>query len=479
MRKKNVRRFVFILTIILILIMSGSPSHAGTSDGYWLLIHTEAIIPDDNVSSDGSYEKYYDDSDGRIEFRRIKNFTSSSGNQRDILEVEGTWSRPPEVVLGDDSITLNATVKINEFQKVNTNYSGIELWMHWTLPSVKIGTAGSDAALSDANGIKTLKASVVDGVIAKDFDHKTLSRKISAGNGGDQRVLNVVVNADGILGYRYTYEWTLGDPAQRFSYGDLLNYLKNEQNRNEMRNTLRVSNQFTVNAVNGDYRARTREVTFDELKNCFHSDVRFFMILRGIMPTPKTFTDVPESNWASPFISRASSYGFVSGTGDGKYSPQSSVTRAQFIAMVMNVIGAEHSASAPSTYSDVKPGDWYYDVVVAAKEKGILNYLDVAAFTPNQQLTREEMSAILSGVLTAESITPVSTKAQISSAFGDAAIISNAFRESVQRVYDIGLMGGKGQGRFDPKGLTTRAEAAAVQLKVMEALFDILPIHEN
>lgn len=412
MRKKNVRRFVFILTIILILIMSGCPSQASTSDGYWLLIHTEAIIPDDSVSSDGSYEKYYDDSDGRIEFRRIKNFTSSSGNQRDILEVEGTWSRPPEVVLGDDSITLNATVKINEFQKVNTNYSGIELWMHWTLPSVKIGTAGSDA-------------------------------------------------------------------AQRFSYGDLLNDLKNEQNRNEMRNTLRVSNQFTVNAVNGDYLARTREVTFDELKNCFHSDVRFFMILRGIMPTPKTFTDVPESNWASPFISRASSYGFVSGTGDGKYSPQSSVTRAQFIAMVMNVIGAEHSASAPSTYSDVKPGDWYYDVVVAAKEKGILNYLDAAAFTPNQQLTREEMSAILSGVLTAESITPVSTKAQISSAFGDAANISNAFRESVQHVYDIGLMGGKGQGRFDPKGLTTRAEAAAVQLKVMEALFDILPIHEN
>ena len=463
-----------LIVIICLPLSFGKINFSQESSGYWLLTHTEAIVPDDKISQDGSYNQYYDDSNGNITYKRTKNLDVGGQKKMEVLEMQASWSQPPEVILGSDVLSLNLSATINQFQRVNTNYSGIEIWAHWTLPSVKIGTSGIDAALLKPDGKSSVKATISDGSIAKPSDTQSVSKLISAGKSSDIRVLNIVVNSDGTMGYRYTYEWTVGDASSRFSYDNLLDYLKNRDNRLDIKNALSTSQNAFSFRMNEAYRAQNTEVTFDSLRECFHSDMRFIMILRGIAPTPKAFTDVSDSNWSSPYVKKASTYGFVSGVGNNRFDPQNSVTRAQFIAMIMNVLGAKPYEGNSSAYGDVKSGDWFYNAVGSAYDLGLLEAFKSSTFAPNQALTREEMASMLAGALNSEAIQARHASEDLDTVFTDASQISELHRTSIQTVYDNKLMGGKGQGIFDPKGLTTRAESAAVQLKLMEILFGIM-----
>lgn len=463
-----------LIGIIGLVSSLGQINFSQESSGYWLLTHTEAIVPDDKISQDGSYNQYYDDSSGNLTYKRTKNLDVGGQKKMEVLEMQASWSQPPEVILALDVLSLNLSATINQFQRVNTNYSGMDIWAHWTLPSVKIGAAGADAALLKPDGKSTVKATISDGVISKSSETQSVSKSIGAGKASDIRVLNIVINSDGIMGYRYTYEWTVGDASSRFSYENLLDYLKNRDNRIDIKNTLSTSQNAFSFRMNEAYRAQNNDVTFESLRECFHSDMRFIMILRGIAPTPKTFVDVSDSHWSSPYVKKASTYGFVSGVGDSKFEPQKSVTRAQFVAMIMNVMGAKPYAGDGLAFGDVKSGDWYYNAVGSAYEMGLLEAFDGRSFAPNQALTREEMASMLAGALNAEAIQARRAASDLNAVFSDVTSISNQFMSAVQAVYDTKLMGGKGQGIFDPKGLTTRAESAAVQLKLMEMLFGIM-----
>lgn len=86
--------------------------------------------------------------------------------------------------------------------------------------------------------------------------------------------------------------------------------------------------------------------------------------------TSTGFSDVPENYWAAKEISLATKAGWIYGTGDGIFSPDQGMSRAEVAAIVNRMTGRIPGgpyARYVITFSDVPATHWgYYDVLEAA-----------------------------------------------------------------------------------------------------------------
>lgn len=79
------------------------------------------------------------------------------------------------------------------------------------------------------------------------------------------------------------------------------------------------------------------------------------------------FTDT-DGHWAEGSINRAAQLGLVSGYEDGSFHPDSTITRAEAAKLINGMLGRDTSGFVWSTvdWDDVPPGSWYYLDVIAA-----------------------------------------------------------------------------------------------------------------
>ena len=84
--------------------------------------------------------------------------------------------------------------------------------------------------------------------------------------------------------------------------------------------------------------------------------------------------------------------GVVSGVGDNKFAPDSNVTRAEISAMLTRALKL---TGGEDTFSDVAQDKWYYSSVAAAKKAGLLDGFEDGTFRPDANVTNEQLIAIL------------------------------------------------------------------------------------
>lgn len=110
-------------------------------------------------------------------------------------------------------------------------------------------------------------------------------------------------------------------------------------------------------------------------------------------------------------------------------------------------------------FKDVASGSYYEAAIAWAETRGIVNGFGGGLFCPNAPITREQFVAILYRYAAYKGLQ--TTASASLSAFADAASVSGWAVDAVRWAVSSGLMNGK-NGRIDPAGLTTRAEAAAL-----------------
>ena len=96
------------------------------------------------------------------------------------------------------------------------------------------------------------------------------------------------------------------------------------------------------------------------------------MLVRFIQPTKgtKVFSDVDASHWAYDSIGTASAAGWISGYGDGKFGPDKNITRAE-VASILNRV-MNRGVNEKSTllnfknWKDNPAGSWYYYEIIEA-----------------------------------------------------------------------------------------------------------------
>lgn len=162
---------------------------------------------------------------------------------------------------------------------------------------------------------------------------------------------------------------------------------------------------------------------------------------------PKTFPDVPEKYWAKPYIDELVSKGVINGKLDGTFGTNDKVTRGQFVALLVRSLGL-----SDGTLSIAK------EIEIAYKNG--LTTMPPAKFEANKSISREQMAHMT--MLAYEKKTGKPYKAKKPATFTDSKNIYKGFVGSIDSAIELGIMDGLGNGKFDPKTSSTRAQAAKV-----------------
>jgi len=180
------------------------------------------------------------------------------------------------------------------------------------------------------------------------------------------------------------------------------------------------------------------------------------------------FADM-RKHWGKSYVDRAAAKGLVEGVGEGRYAPRQAVTRAEFVAMLVRALGHGTSVGNTAIYDDVQPGAWYFGEVAAAKALGLLDFAGGSRFNPNTPLTREEMASMLAAAVHPEKL-PITGEAVSLDKYKDIGSVDAAYLEDVRLMVKLRIMEGTSADAFSPKETTTRAEAAVVWIRTLQAL---------
>jgi len=178
------------------------------------------------------------------------------------------------------------------------------------------------------------------------------------------------------------------------------------------------------------------------------------------------FDDIaPVERWAGRSIEVAAAKGIIVGDGKGNFRPRDNVTRAEFVKMLVSALSL-YARDAKESFADVEPNHWYYPYVTVAVKNGVV--ADGQLFNPNRSITREEMAAMIGRALVSHlGAKRISDADAILIAFSDAELVSNVLKRDVAVTVAEGVMVGS-QGKLNPKGTATRAEAAVVIKKLLD-----------
>ena len=176
------------------------------------------------------------------------------------------------------------------------------------------------------------------------------------------------------------------------------------------------------------------------------------------------FTDT-KNHWGSTYIDFLSSRGVASGMGNGSFSPDSNLTRAQFVTFLAKLSMEDVSGYAENKFTDVKSGSWYYPYVSWAVAAGITDGVGNNLFAPEMKITREQVTRMTMQFFTYMGIDQKDIRSRTD--FTDSAKISSWAKNSVGICQAAGVINGFPDGSFQPQANATRAEAATMCSRIV------------
>ena len=160
------------------------------------------------------------------------------------------------------------------------------------------------------------------------------------------------------------------------------------------------------------------------------------------------------------------------------------MTRAMVVtvlhrAAVGAAVGTDAASGLASPFADVSQGAYYYEPVLWASAHGIVVGVGGGLFDPGALITREQLATIIHRFAASQG-TPFAPlpdglssdgalPAALSEVFIDAGMIAAYAREPVYALARSGVLMGDETGRANPQGAATRAQAAAVLRRFIEA----------
>ncbi len=105
------------------------------------------------------------------------------------------------------------------------------------------------------------------------------------------------------------------------------------------------------------------------------------------------FSDVSADSYYAKAVAWAVENGITTGTGDGKFSPDATCTRAQSVTFLFRAIGKLVDSKAE--FSDVLTDSYYANAVAWAVENGVTNGIGDGLFGPDNSCTRAQIVTFL------------------------------------------------------------------------------------
>ncbi len=177
----------------------------------------------------------------------------------------------------------------------------------------------------------------------------------------------------------------------------------------------------------------------------------------------KQFPDVEESHWAFEYINTLSDEGVINGYQDGTFRPSGTITRAEFLKLVM--------ASSMPFYVDMDDAEgtlnhWASNYVWIAETYGVLDSGEYDEENLDEPIPRIEMVKIIS---LADMIFNENAQKTIRSyGFSDIGDLDIEELQLLGHAKASNLITGYEDGTFKPHKTMTRAEAATMIYRFMK-----------
>ncbi len=174
-------------------------------------------------------------------------------------------------------------------------------------------------------------------------------------------------------------------------------------------------------------------------------------------PVKMSFSDVDESlKWGKSAIEELAGDGLLSGTGTG-FEPQRSVTRAEFVQMLVKAMHLTSGEQEKAQFNDVTGGDWFAPAVNTAVSRGLVSGYPDGYYYPFKELTRQEAAVIMARLDEEDNLDPT-----LRPTFADRDQIPAWAVPGVRNCQAWGLLSGYPDNTFRGEEKLSRAEAAVL-----------------
>lgn len=178
------------------------------------------------------------------------------------------------------------------------------------------------------------------------------------------------------------------------------------------------------------------------------------------------FVDVPDNAWYSAAVDYVYENEIFNGTGNGKFSPDTYMTRAMFVQVLANKTENYDKAAwlNRSRFSDVNTKQWYAAPIEWAASAELVNGVGNGRFTPDENITREQLVTVLYNY-TRKTENDVSYSSNVLSRFADSDEVSAWAKEAMQWAVTHGVINGS-NGKIYPKNYAKRSEVAQIMMNI-------------
>lgn len=171
-------------------------------------------------------------------------------------------------------------------------------------------------------------------------------------------------------------------------------------------------------------------------------------------------------HWGEEYVCFLYGQDVVEGYSERNYFPNDYITRAEFLKISLLNLGYVVSSKQAYEFSDISPGDWYYQYITYAHFQGFVEGYQDGTFRPNDKITRAEavqMTMQIADIIAYD-------VSDIESRFLDVNS-DDWFANGVAVADDLGIIEGYNDFTFRPNNNITRAEAAAIASRTYNALY--------
>lgn len=187
----------------------------------------------------------------------------------------------------------------------------------------------------------------------------------------------------------------------------------------------------------------------------------------AVEPEPElpVFTDVKETDWFYESVMTAFKKGLMNGVSETEFAPDTTLTRAMLVTILYRAEG-EPATNRSIPFADVDMGAYYANAVSWAKQNGIVSGVTENEFAPDTNITREQIATIIFRYAQYKGMDAVTLEENLH--FTDADEISEYAVSAMNWAVGTGLMKGKSTTTINPKDNATRAEIAAILQRFIE-----------
>lgn len=175
--------------------------------------------------------------------------------------------------------------------------------------------------------------------------------------------------------------------------------------------------------------------------------------------------DVPEDHWAYEAVEYCYQHGIVTGVTPVLFGRDNHIRRGDFMLMLYSALGRP-AAEGAASFTDVSPSDYYYTALSWAQSAKLASGTGDGAFSPQNSITREQAFTILRQALPLLDKQVPDGSLSTLDQFQDRNLIADYAKGHTATLVEQGLVSGKGDG-VDPQGLLTRAEMAAILYRLI------------